>query len=222
MPAVAHAATSSSSGLIVLLPGFGDGPEDYESNGFVEMIQQANPGYEVIAADAHFGYYRNFSVVERLHQDVIAPALSREKRSVWLVGISMGGLGAATYAMEHEDLVKGVILLAPYMGDSDVIEEVKLAGGLAKWSPPEKWREIEDAETRKYYQLWSWYQEFATSPETQPQLFIGHGLDDGLGGPNDLVARVLPDDHSETMPGGHKWKVWKQLFAKLVRRALTE
>lgn len=220
MPAVRHSATSTSAdGLIVLLPGFGDEPEDYEENGFVEMVRTANPRFDVIAPDAHFGYYRAFTVVDRLHQDVIGPAMKKGYRRLWLVGISMGGLGAASYAMEHEDLVEGIILLAPYMGDSEVIEEISKAGGLKKWSPPDL-ESVEDPEMRHYYELWSWYQAYAVHPESQPKLFIGFGDEDRLRHPNKLVAEVLPDDRSLVMHGGHKWKVWRPLFERLVRRAL--
>lgn len=220
MPAVHHGATSTAAdGLIVFLPGFGDGPDDYEENGFVKMVQAVSPRFDIIAADAHFGYYRAFSVVDRLHEDVIAPAAKKGYHRIWLVGISMGGLGAASYAMEHEDLIEGAILLAPYMGDSDVVEEVSEAGGLSKWSPPEL-DAIEDEETRHYYELWRWYKEYVEHPESQPKLFIGYGDEDRLRHPNELVASVLPKERSEVMEGGHKWRVWKPLFHKLIRRAL--
>jgi pimeloyl-ACP methyl ester carboxylesterase len=56
----------------------------------------------------------------------------------------MGGFGAVVYAAEHEELVDGLILLAPSLGPEDVIQEVADAGGLAAWSPPDGWRGIED------------------------------------------------------------------------------
>ena len=74
--------------------------------------REFDPRLDVIAADAHFGYYRARSVVDRLHEDLIAPVADRYER-VWLVGISMGGFGSALYAMEHPDVVDGVIMLAP-------------------------------------------------------------------------------------------------------------
>lgn len=213
MPAAAHAAPApDANGLIVMLPGFGDGPAYYEQNGFVEMVRAANPRFDVVCADAHFGYYRGFTIVDRLHADVIGPVAERYEH-VWIVGISMGGLGAAAYAIEHPELVDGVILLAPYMGSRAVIEEIVEAGGLAKWQPPAL-ASIEDDETRKYYELWSWYQRFLTDPAHMPKLFLGHGEDDGLGTPNALVGSVLPAGHYRVRPGGHKWTVWAPLFAE--------
>ena len=115
MPVVFHAAAAGAAdGLIVLLPGFSDGPASFDNQGMIDIVRRIAPAFDAVATDAHFAYYRNQSIVERLHADVIEP-ITGQYRTVWLVGISMGGLGAASYAMEHPDVVAGVILLAPYM-----------------------------------------------------------------------------------------------------------
>lgn len=220
MPAQRFTADTPAAGVIVLLPGFADGPQDYVENGFVEAVRSANPAFDVVAANAHFGYYRNYSVVERLHEDILGPA-SRRYDQIWLVGISMGGFGAAAYSMTHPGVVDGMILLAPYMGSPEVVDEVMSNGDLAGWQAPEL-KTIADKKERRFYELWQFYQEYALTPGRKPSLYIGFGDADRLRGPNAFVAGVLAPGRSLVMPGGHKWMVWQPLFAELVNRAIGD
>ncbi|MFO1076636.1 MAG: alpha/beta fold hydrolase [Planctomycetota bacterium] len=213
------APAGSAEGLVVLLPGLGDDPGSFAANGFVETIQSLDPKLEVVAVDAHLGYYRSATIVPRLHEDVVVPALSRGDR-VWIVGISMGGLGAAAYASEHPETVAGLVLLAPYMGSDEVVEEIRRAGGLASWQPQDAGADV-DASRRRYVDLWRWYRGYATEPDHRPKLFLGHGDADRLAPANELVAAVLPPDRRLTGSGGHAWVVWKPLFEELAARAFA-
>lgn len=218
MPAERFQASAPVTGLIVLMPGFGDGPQDYIEHGFVDTVREANPAFDVIAVNAHFGYYRNYSVIERLHQDIIAPARSRYDE-IWLVGISMGGFGAAAYAMTHPENVDGMILLAAFMGSEEIVEEIMAAGTLGQWVSPDL-ATVEDDRDRRTYELWQFYQAYVEAPERKPSLYLGFGDQDHLRGPNAFVAGVLPTERSLVLAGDHKWVVWKPLFAALANRAI--
>jgi len=225
MPSVAHLAPPErhARGLVVLMPGYGDGPDDFVERGFVERLAALDPAWDVIAADAHVGYYRGgFTVVERLHQDVIAPALTRGYEQVWLVGVSMGGYGALAYAMAHPELVTGVIALAPYLGPSEVIDQVRAAGGLRAWSAPDAaaLSAIEDGERRHATRLWTFLQAAAADPAAHPALYFGVGRDDSLRPAVALVTAALPDERSALHDGGHGWVVWRPLFEALLPRTL--
>jgi pimeloyl-ACP methyl ester carboxylesterase len=220
MPAIVYPAkVEPADGLVVLLPGYGDGPERFDQQGFVAAIQQADPRLEVIAADAHYGYYRERSVVERLHTDLLAPRIERYER-VWFVGISMGGLGSAIYAMERPGEIDGMILLAPYMGPSELIGEIDAAGGLAAGQPPDP-ESIDDPNRRTFYEMWTWFRGYGDESEQRPKLYIGYGTEDRLSTPDSFVADLLPAAQRATMPGGHKWTVWRPLFDQFVARALA-
>ena len=71
-----------------------------------------------MAVDAHYGYYGRRTLRERLAQDVVLPARSRY-REVWLVGISMGGMGALSYVAQYPDHIARALLLAPYLGETE-------------------------------------------------------------------------------------------------------
>ena len=220
MEVVRYSAPSTPpEGMIIFLPGFGDGPEHFREHHFVEHAQTANPRFKAVAANAHFAYYRDFSVVERIHDDLVRPALqANQKLKIWLVGISMGGLGAAVYAMEHPELVEGVVLLAPYLGDREVTSEIQAAGGIREWAPPPDWQKLEPGETRTTYRLWVWFKGLLITGDRSPKLFVGYGDRDRRS--VEMVAAVLPPRQKKVLPGGHKWRVWKPLFAELIQQAI--
>ena len=69
--AFAPLGPAEARGAVVLLPGFGDDPDTFVDQGFVDALRRSAPGYDIFVTDAHFGYYRgDFTVVERLHADV--------------------------------------------------------------------------------------------------------------------------------------------------------
>ena len=57
------------------------------------------------------------------------PARARGYRRLWFVGISLGGLGALTLAQEHPDAAAGLLAIAPYLGEPDLVREIEAAGG---------------------------------------------------------------------------------------------
>lgn len=221
MPMERFAAPAGDANmLVVMLPGRGDRPGAYAKNGFVAKVQECNPHADIICPDAHIGYYYNKSIVERLHEDVLAGARERYEQ-IWFVGISLGGMGTAAYAGEHPQNVDGAILLAPYMGSAAVIEDVRAAGGVRSWTHPEPDTPVQDSVSR-FRQMWNWYRGVVTKPASAPELFVGYGEQDRFAEANAMVAKELPHDRALTIPGGHKWTTWKPLFAELAARALTD
>ncbi len=52
---------------------------------------------DIVAADAHLGYYERRVVHIRIDEDVIAAGTRSGPRRVWLAGISLGGLGCGRH-----------------------------------------------------------------------------------------------------------------------------
>src|ERR1700686_5005000 len=105
--------------LILFLPGRRDSFGDYGRRGFPGMAARAGVVAGYLEVDAHMGYSRAQTISQRLHEDVIEPARARGVERIWIVGISMGGLGGILYAREHPDGARGVIALAPFLGDEE-------------------------------------------------------------------------------------------------------
>ncbi|HEY6877105.1 MAG TPA: alpha/beta fold hydrolase [Polyangiales bacterium] len=200
-------------GVIVLLPGFGDRPSAFADHEFVAALSETT-GLDIIAADAHFGYYRKGSITTRLHEDVIEPLRARGYREIWLAGTSMGGIGAVGYARRHPDRVRGVFLLAPYMGPREVVQEVA-ASGLCKWQGHAGKEEDVESFARANF---VWLREQACV-KREVSLYLGVGSEDRLLRPDSVLGTVLPASHFLVLPGGHGWKVWTPAITKLAATA---
>ena len=150
-------------------------------------------------------------MVRRLHDDVVGPMREATGARVHLVGISMGGLGALIYAQAHPEDVAGVVVLAPYLGGDEVIDEITSAGGLAEWQPPS------DPDPDDFQRdIWTWLKGY-TDPETdRPPLVLGWGTEDDLAPASRLLAEALPDDRVFTTPGGHDWPEWRALWEAIL------
>ena len=57
--------------LLVLLPGSWSLPEDFEREGFVGAVRQRHLAADVWLVDAHVGYYREGSIIDRLAADLV-------------------------------------------------------------------------------------------------------------------------------------------------------
>jgi pimeloyl-ACP methyl ester carboxylesterase len=193
--------------LLILLRGIGGSHRDFEKMGVVGEIRRRQLPFDIVAPNSHFGYYKNRSLVERLKQDIIDPAKAQGYQTIWLAGFSMGGLGALLYAREYPDDVDGMILVSPYLGSKDIIEEIKLAGGVRTWLPSSA---SEDDWERG---LWSWIKDYDKKQQDYPIAYLGFGSRDPVvnGGPQ-LLAVLLEPEHVVQCEGGHKKKTMRKIF----------
>lgn len=212
MPTTRVAVAPDSRCLIVLLPGVYSGPSQFEREGFGEIAREQGVVAEIVAADAHLGYYRERSVALRLHEDLIAPARARGTEEIWLVGTSLGGLGAFIHLREYPRDLSGVFAIAPFLGDEEVIDEIAAAGGPASWRPPES--PDDDDVGRK---LWSWIVDGGLGDARIP-VHLAWGTRDDFDRANRMLSGMLPDDHVYTVDGGHDWEAWTELWRQFLKR----
>jgi pimeloyl-ACP methyl ester carboxylesterase len=182
--------------LIVLLPGIDDQPETFREKGFISAVRERNINADLVAVRAHFGYYQERKIVPRLNQDVILPAQAMGYRSIWLVGISLGGWGSVLFAQQHQQAISGMLLLAPFLGERNVFAEIQTAGGLDAWRPatvhPEDDQRLGLAWLADFKQAQAPLKRFAK--------------------PNSLIAARLPADQVQVIAGGHDWRTWLKLW----------
>lgn len=198
--------------LAVLLPGRWDKPESFRQAGFAEAVARRGLGLDLVAVDAHLGYYRERSIVDRLHLDVVAPARAAGYRTIWIVGTSLGGVGGLLYLRDHPEDLAGVLALAPFLGADEVIREIEAAGGPARWTAP---RTFASEDVGR--ELWSWLAPWAAGGPATP-LHLGWGTEDGLARANRMLATLLPRERVYAIAGGHDWKTWARLWEQFLER----
>jgi pimeloyl-ACP methyl ester carboxylesterase len=201
--------------LFVLLPGAGDHAERFREQGFVEDLQNSKLSIDIRAVDATMGYYMKGTLLDRLKADVITPAKARGYEEIRLVGPSMGGLGSLLYSRMHSAEVTGVLAIAPFLGDKDLIEEITAAGGLRQWQAPPR----AAAMSRDNYQreLWRWLQGATQGHEPAPAIFLGYGTSDRLSPADALLAGALPTSRVFLTTGGHEWPAWRRVLASFLQ-----
>jgi pimeloyl-ACP methyl ester carboxylesterase len=211
----AQRAAGHARCLVVFLPGLGDDAEDFERHGLVAAVQQRGLSVDLIAAGATVGYYARGTFVSRLAADVVGPARARGYYAeVWLIGNSMGGLGTVYYARDHTAEITGVLALAPYLAEPELIREIEDQGGLAGWQAPPRVAEMTEDNYQR--ELWRWLRAVTRGQEPGPDLYLGFGRSDKLARQDELLAEALPDDHTFLIPGAHDWTTWRRLFEQFL------
>lgn len=210
--------------LVVFVPGFLDGPDTFMDQGLPSDVITRGAPCDSVAIDLHYRYYwetpsSGMGVANIVFEDILEPAVTRGYEEIWLVGISMGGLGALLTAERHPELVTGVILLAPFVGDESVVREIEAAGGPEAWRPPSGIDHAAWTQDNYTAHLWSWLRGYATDADSMPPLYIGWGDDDHLATADRLLASMQPADHVMTRPGAHNWATWRPLFQAFLDRA---
>jgi pimeloyl-ACP methyl ester carboxylesterase len=192
--------------LIVFLRGIGGSHHSFEEEGLVADVWACGLPFDMAAPNAHFGYYGDRNLIKRLKEDVIDPARARGCKQIWLVGFSMGGLGALLYLMERPQDIAGVYLISPFLGRQFFLEEIEAAGGVRQWDPgPYK------AEEDWQRMLWRWIKTtIADNPNKI--VYLGYGTDDPYKSGPQLLANILPPNRVYAIDGAHDYQTMKALW----------
>jgi pimeloyl-ACP methyl ester carboxylesterase len=198
--------------LLVFLPGIRDKAFVFVDEGFVAALRENGIKADAIGVEAHLGYYLNKQLLLRLKNDVISPARELGYRQIWLVGISLGGLGALWYDIENPGDVAGIVVLSPYLGEPEVVGEVMRAGGLRAWRPG-----LNGAPDDQH-KIWQGLKAYELREKNVQRVYLGYGESDKFATADGLLAAVLPPGQVFTTEGGHYWLTWKTLWQRVLER----
>lgn len=230
MPSELLHEPGASGCLAVLLPGRWDRMEAFRRAGFASRAEAVGAELGLVVVDAHIGYYRDEVLVPRLHRDVIEPVRTRfgdragaqrgdrlgdrpgapGSGRIWLVGTSLGAVGSLVYWRSHPGEVAGLVLIAPYLGEDEVLDEIRRAGSLQRWSPP-----LPLAEDDFGRRIWRTLRD-ATAPGSPVPVLLAYGTRDDFAPGHRLLARELPESRVFTRPGGHDWATWGELWGDVL------
>jgi hypothetical protein len=199
-------APAKAQRLVVVLPGRADDLDGLRKSGVAQAVQSAWPDADVMLTGLALGYYMEGQAVQRLHDEVIAPARRRGYAEVWLVGASLGGMGALMHDSAYPNQVNGMVLLAPYLGDRPVLSKVAAAGGVAAWQPPPKPATVNSDNFQQ--ELWRHLQGWSRQPAAARNVWLAYGKKDSFSETMPLLIPLLPPGHVLLREGGHDWDVW--------------
>ena len=198
--------------LLVFIRGLGGSSRSFAEEGLVADIQTRGLPYDMAAPNAHLAYYSGRTLITRLKADVIDPARAAGYRNIYLVGVSMGGLGALLYTRDHPADIAGIFLIAPFLGYDEIIGEIRAAGGVVAWQsgpydPDDQWERM----------VWHWLQTtYAGGPGSGPPLYLGYGDGDDYADGQRLLAAILPDARVYRADGGHTYATFKEVWRRFL------
>lgn len=198
--------------LLVMLPGMGISSQDFVDYGLVAMAQSGHQIVDVLATQPDQSLYLDGVIADDLNK-VLARFTSGENDTrLWLLGISLGGMGALACAARSVARIEGLVLLAPFIGTRGTVAALQRAGGWNHWSPRES------VATQAEQEVLCWLQTCLANP-AGPPIWLGHATRDRFAAGHRMLAAALPDDRTVQVEGAHDWPAWQAQFQALMRRA---
>jgi len=186
---------------MIWLPGAYHAAQDFVNEGFARAAVQRRIPLDLRFVDLEMQHLDDRDVFQRLRSEIVLPAQD-SGAAVWLAGISLGGLVALDYASAHPGELHGLCLLAPYLGNRMLINEIAAAPGLSGWQPGE----FAESDTER--RIWRYIK---TRVDSRP-LFLGYGKGDRFSAAHDMLAAALPAEWVEVVAGDHQWGTWLRLW----------
>jgi pimeloyl-ACP methyl ester carboxylesterase len=187
---------------MVWLPGAYQTAQDFLTAGFAAAVRRRQAPLDLLFVDMEFAYLGDRAALQLLRSDIVLPARTAGV-SIWLAGISLGGLTALDYAASCPDEIDGLCLLAPYLGNRTLTAEIARAPGLAAWQPGEL------AQIDEERRIWRYIKN--RGADAGP-LYLGFGRSDRFAAAQELLAATLPADSIDVIDGGHDWSTWVCLW----------
>lgn len=220
LPTAFHPAPQIARRLVVVLPGRGDGLEGLQRAGIAQAIQSQWPDADVTLSGITIDYYLQGNGVRRLHDEIIVPARARGYREIWLLGASLGGLGALMYDGQWPGTVDGIVLLAPYLGEKPLLDQIAAAGGVARWNPGPVPGGVNGDNFQ--HELWRHLQAWSRDPSRARNVWLAYGDKDYLRDTMPTLVPLLPPSHVLVREGRHRWTVWTPAARDILARIDAE
>ena len=193
-----------------MLPGVGIEAGDFAVKGFVHPVLDARDPIDVVAAAPALDLYLDGTIAEAIQRTIVGPARDGGRVRIWMLGLSLGGMGALLHARLFAHEVEGIILLAPFLGTPGIVAQIGAAGGLGAWDPgPIPARDSER-------QLLAWLKGHLAGKRQPPALYLGYGRADRFAQSHVMLAELLPADRVVVADGQHDWDTWSRLWGQLL------
>jgi len=210
MRTLVHCTASRPALALGLLSGSYTTPEDFFREGFVAAVEERGYAVRIVMAEVRAAYFSDGSIVRRIRDEVVEPARAAGAQRIWLAGISLGGLASLAYAAHHGADAERIVLLSPYPGTRETLDEIDAAGGLAQWQP------AADGEENAERDAWAWLRVHDGHAPPRVDCYFGSG--DRFAGGQRRIASCLPAAAVHEVAGGHEWNDWRGMWTDFLAR----
>ena len=197
-----------AAALMIMLPGALQDSEEFRRTGFVGILRHRYPDIDVALVDPSLQFIGDAldeTTVKALHEAVVLPA-REHYRSIWMMGISLGGFLALSHAVCYPDRLDGLCLLSPYPGTRMNVEDADSDGKLPHFSTDEA---MPDMERR----IWHWLRH---RDRRASALWLGYGAQDRFADGLRRMQQWMPQECVEVIEGRHDWNTWHRLWSSFV------
>ncbi len=209
LPSVRYSGMTGKRSLVVLFPGIGGKGAHYTTQGFLDEVWERGFEASMEVLEVKPSLYLGSRIVELVKTEVIEPAKAEGFEEFYFVGVSMGGHGVLLYATTYPEDVDGIVILAPFISFDFSSEAIEEAGGL------EKWQDCPFLAWDYGCNVWKSLQIYVSDPRNQRKVVLGFGREDRFVDQCRVLADALLPEQVFTVPGGHDWATWKELFVKV-------
>ena len=219
VPTVKVPGTEPGTALVVVLPGFIYDADDLRDEGVADAIHRGWPAADVMLVGATYPYYRTGTLVPQLHENVITPARAQGYREIWLAGGSMGGMGVLLYEWAHPGELTGLVLMSPFLGSDDLLDDIREVG-LGNWNPGPLAPRVDGDNYQRH--VWNMIKDWRARPELARRAWLVCGTEDSLFPDVQVLAPEIPASQYVAAPGGHNWEFWLPQAEATFRRIAAQ
>jgi len=176
--------------------------------GFPAAVRDQGIDAELVMAEMRASWFADGTIIDHIRDAVIEPARARGRTRIWLVGVSLGGLAALSYAARHARDIEGIVLISPYPATRPVLREMQHAGGIKQWKPmilPEGDLERE---------AWWWLARYGDRDD--PPVHGYFASNDRFASGQRQMAQALAAGRVHEVEGGHDWAAWRALWMEFL------
>lgn len=227
-------ASSQRLPLVVFLHGSGDGPDALERFGITQLLDQGlAPPAIILSPQGNRGFWENWANGKRPYRDWILRELLPQVAETYgagncpndchVIGISMGGYGAMSFAKAAPHQFATVTAISPPIFSQAKVKDFYESFWWSLLLPIEEiWGRYDAARIAKNDPFVQW----STPASSRARLLLAWGSEESTSTRSDLsrFSEHLDQANIEhdriVFPGGHKWKAWAPVLVQALNQQL--
>lgn len=197
---------NKTENLIIFIPGLYDSQNKFKNELFFKTARDEAVDADLVAVNINVVHLADKMVGERIKKDVLNYVKNDGYKNIWVVGVSIGGLSSLVYLKNHGENICGVVVLAPYLGDDVLAEEMKQVGGLKNWVPD--MGKLKDSIDVEVDTLWLWL----AKKNNFSNIYLGYGKQDDITIGSLTLESLLDKKNVVAIDGEHDWETGRKIW----------